>query len=132
MEARSESGSQCPYDWFRELRQSRPVAELQPGMFAVTRCADVRAVLADPKTFSARVGGNNPFALFRPSPVQDQLDEIMRAYPEEPVLMRTDPPAHTRVRSLVNRVFTPAAVDKIEPQIQAIVDELAAPWIRSG
>jgi cytochrome P450 len=132
MEARTGSGSRCPYDWYRELRRSRPVAQLQPGMFAVTRCEDVRAVLADPKTFSARVGGNNSFALFGPSTVQDQLDEIMRVYPEEPVLMRTDPPSHTRVRNLVNRALTPAEVEKIEPQIQAIVDELAAPWIRSG
>ena len=89
------SESHCPYDWFRKLRQSTPVAELQPGVFAITRDADVKAVLLDSKTFSARVGGNNPFALFGPSPVQDKIDDIMRIYPEEPVLMRTDSPANT-------------------------------------
>lgn len=111
------SESHCPYDWFRKLRQSTPVAELQPGVFAITRDA---------------VGGNNPFALFGPSPVQDKIDDIMRIYPEEPVLMRTDPPAHTRVRNLVNRALSTAEVNKLEPQIHDIVESLAAPRIGTG
>src|SRR5208282_82425 len=126
------SESRCPYAWFRELRRSAPAAELQPGVFAITRDADVKAVLLDSKTFSARVGGNNPFALFGPSPVQKEIDDIMRVYPEEPVLMRTDPPAHTRVRNLVSRALSAAEVNKIEPQIQGIVETLMAPWIGSG
>ena len=91
-EHRTEERPRCPYEWFRELRQSSPVTQLQPGMFAITRCEDVRAVLADPKTFSARVVGNNPFALFGPTPVQGQIDEIMRIYPEDPGARKSSEP----------------------------------------
>lgn len=38
----------------------------------------------------------------------------------------TDPPQHTRLRGLVSRVFTPARVRALEPQVQPIVDELIA------
>jgi hypothetical protein len=62
------SKSRCPYASFRELRRSAPAAELQPGVFAITRDADVKAVLLDSKTFSLRVGGINPLSLFGPSP----------------------------------------------------------------
>lgn len=123
---------QCPYAQLKQMRETSPVTELAPGTFAVTRYDDVKAVLMDPATFSARVGENNAFAVFAPSPVQDQIDEIMRVYPENPVLMRTDPPAHTRVRDLVNHTLTPGEVKKLEPRIEWVVDELMAPWIGRG
>ena len=128
----SQLGSGCPYDWFHTLRSSAPAVQLQAGMYAVTRYEDVKAVLLDSATFSARLGDNNSFALFGPSPVQEQIDAIMHDYPEESVLMRTDPPAHTRVRNLVNRALTPGEVRKLEPNIQGIVNELTAPWIDRG
>src|SRR5690606_30303893 len=127
-----EVGSNCPYAGYRLMREQSAVTEVQPGVYAVTRYDDVKAVLSDPQTFSARIGDNKSFAFFGPSPVQDRIDAIMRDYPEEPVLMRTEPPLHTRVRALVNCALTPAEVRKIEPQIQTIVEELAAPWLQRG
>jgi cytochrome P450 len=35
-----------------------------------------------------------------------------------------DPPEHTRLRSLVNKAFTPRMVDRLEPRIQGIADGL--------
>lgn len=34
------------------------------------------------------------------------------------------PPRHTRMRSLVNRAFTPSSIEKLRPRVQALVDEL--------
>lgn len=124
--------SGCPYAGFRAMREQAAVTQVQPGVYAVTRYDDVKAVLSDSATFAARLGENNAFAMYGPSPVQSEIDAIMREYPEEPVLMRTDPPLHTRVRALVNCALTPAEVQKIEPQIHAIVKELAAPWLERG
>ncbi|WP_404476477.1 cytochrome P450 [Novosphingobium sp. BL-52-GroH] len=122
----------CPHARFAALRAQAPVSEVYPGTWAITRHADVQRVLRDPGTFSARVTDGNDFALFGPSPVQDELDAIMANYPERPALMRTDPPEHKQVRDIVARVLTPQEVARFEPVIQTIVDDLMARWIDRG
>ena len=42
-------------------------------------------------------------------------------------LLMSDPPAHTRLRSAVNRFFTPRAVQRIRERVAAIVDSAFAP-----
>lgn len=42
-------------------------------------------------------------------------------------LLMSDPPAHTRLRSSVNRFFTPRAVQRIRERVAAIVDSAFAP-----
>ena len=123
--------SSCPYARYKALRQQGAVVEIAPGTFAITRQDTAKAVLRDPATFSAVVGGDG-FEVHGPCPVKDQIAEIMADYPEKSVLMRTDPPAHTRVRALVSTVLTPAIVKTLEPGIKALVDALAAPWIERG
>ena len=39
-------------------------------------------------------------------------------------LMDSEPPDHTRLRSLVQKVFTPRTVEDLRPRIQSIVDDL--------
>ena len=50
-------------------------------------------------------------------------DRLKRAV-EEPSLLGLDPPDHTRLRSLVNKAFTPKQVEASRPRIEAVVDEL--------
>ena len=38
-------------------------------------------------------------------------------------MLNSDPPKHTRLRLLVSKAFTPAAVDRLAPFIQKIVDD---------
>jgi cytochrome P450 len=42
-------------------------------------------------------------------------------------LLMSDPPTHTRLRSSVNRFFTPRAVERIRARVAAIVDSAFAP-----
>lgn len=44
-------------------------------------------------------------------------------------LLMSDPPAHTRLRSAVNRFFTPRAVQRIKGRVAAIVDAAFAPLL---
>ena len=44
----------------------------------------------------------------------------------EPSILFLDPPAHTRLRSLVNKAFTPRATERMAPRIREISDELLA------
>jgi cytochrome P450 len=39
-------------------------------------------------------------------------------------MMRRDPPAHTRLRGLVNKAFTARVINQLRPRIQQIIDEL--------
>ena len=42
----------------------------------------------------------------------------------EPSMLMADDPAHARLRGLVNKAFTPRAIEGLRPRIQAIVGEL--------
>lgn len=122
----------CPHARYAHLRAHAPVSEVAPGVWAVTRHADVQRVLRDPAIFSAQVTDSNEFEFFGPSPVMTEIRQIMADYPETPALIRVDPPAHKYVRDVVARVLTPGEVAKFEPGILGIVNDLIAPWIDSG
>src|SRR5205823_932465 len=77
----------------------------------VTRYEDVRAVLVDP-----RLSRN----LNRPGAARISRGNRMFQDPR----IDPDPPEHSRVRRLVMKAFTPARVERLEPYIQRVVDDL--------
>jgi cytochrome P450 len=121
----------CPFDAYRALRESAPIVEMVPGVFLVVRHADAVRILKDPDTFSSK-SPSNPFAWFGPSPIQDELDSVLAACPEEPTLLDNDPPEQNTIRSLVTKVFTPRQVGLLEPRIRQLVEETAAGWLPRG
>ncbi len=48
------------------------------------------------------------------------------------MLLYSDPPDHTRVRTLIQPFFTPRALAGLQPRIDALVDQLLAPIIARG
>ncbi|MGI5164763.1 cytochrome P450 [Spirillospora sp. CA-253888] len=106
-----------PYPAYRRMRETDPVHEHPFGMWIVTRYEDVVTVLRSRLSVDERqVAGG----LLREQ--YDQLDKGARAVLGLSMLDR-DPPDHTRLRSLVSKVFTPRSVAALEPQITALVDE---------
>jgi cytochrome P450 len=100
-----------PYPFFAEMRQHHPVAfDEQARLWSVYRHADVVAALGDPESFSSSRA--EPGAL--PDPGERRFAS----------LVAFDPPHHTRLRKLVSRAFTSAAVARLEARITAITDEL--------
>src|ERR1700753_2840376 len=117
-----DSYYQDPLGFFARLRESRPVAPvLMPNYgraWVVTRYEDVRAVLTDPR-MSKDVHRWPGAGRSRPSEATGVYAHMLHA----------DPPDHTRLRRLVQKVFTPrrAALRPRAEEIAAVLlDELAA------
>ncbi|WP_327140562.1 cytochrome P450 [Nocardia sp. NBC_01327] len=99
-----------PYPMYRELRAHKPVHKTL-GMWVLTRHADVKTVLLD-RSFSA---GLIPQLVSTQAERlgQGEVDRIERLGRKS--LVFTDNPDHARLRGLVNRVFTAAAVAELRP-----------------
>jgi hypothetical protein len=103
-----------PYPFYRHLRETDPVHLSALGLWILTRYEDCVTSLRDP-----RFG-------------RDGFEAILSAqYGEESETGRLprsmlfrDPPDHTRLRSLVNRTFTPRVIEGMRGQIQGVVDGL--------
>jgi len=110
-----------PYSIYRELREEAPVY-WQPMMqtWILTRYEDNLAVLRDHAAFSSeRTRAKNALV--------QQLESFrLSSGPlgTTPTMLSVDPPAHTRMRSLANKAFTPRVVERSRPHIQEIADEL--------
>ncbi|WNG41110.1 cytochrome P450 [Archangium violaceum] len=104
-----------PYAVYAELRRNAPVCQVDPGGYwVVTRHDDVVAAFKNPQIFSntgMRVAtkpewlGHNPFA--------DSM-------------IGQDPPNHTRLRTLVNRAFGPAALARLEVRVRQFAEAIVA------
>jgi len=106
------------YDW---LRESEPVAYFPDegpagGFWFLTRYEDARLVLGD-KRFSKDM---------RPLVPRDQQNPVSLS------MLFRDPPDHTRLRSLVNRAFTPRMIQGLEPRISEIANGLISRMRRAG
>lgn len=111
-----------PYPTLHRLRQEDPV-HLAPllDVWILTRYADVMAALRDP-ALSASVKNWRGYERFflRDGVGSDNL--LFEMYGRW--MLQIDPPDHTRLRNLVNKAFTPRAVEHIRGQVAATVEEL--------
>lgn len=99
-----------PHEAFRELRARDPVS-LQKDtagkpFWAVTRYQDVITVLRTPAIYSTWRGS----VLF-----DDPPPEFLTRLRES--MLNRDPPDHTRLRRLVNHVFSPRRIEMLEHQL---------------
>ncbi|OJH40477.1 cytochrome P450 [Cystobacter ferrugineus] len=105
-----------PHPFYAALRREAPVSQVEPGgMWAVTRYEDVLYVLKNPQLFSSEG--------FRPSVQPAWLEQ---RNPVIDSLLMTDPPTHTRLRSLITRTFSAPGVARLEPFIRASAESIVA------
>lgn len=97
-----------------ELREELPVAQVRfpdgTTAWLVTRHADVRQVLTDPRFSRARAVAAS---------VEMGLGQLASES-----ISGMDPPEHTRLRRLVAGAFTARRVEALRPRVTEIVDEL--------
>lgn len=96
-----------PYPLYARLRTEDPVHRMRLlNGWAITKYQDIDAVLRDHRRFSNLCV---PGGQVETGPVS---------------LLDLDPPAHSRLRSLVSQAFTPRAIEQLRPKIQRIADQL--------
>jgi len=111
-----------PYPVYRQMREHDPVHFVDvPGFWILTRYADIVAGLRDPRLSADR---------FHLTQLEMRSSALISSLAN--MMLLRDPPAHTRLRSLVSRAFTPRVIEGLRPKIESLVDELLAEPLRRG
>ena len=98
----------APFGTYRRMRDEEPVYYSETyDFYALTRHADVAAAIRDFETFSSSRGVD--------------LEMVQSGNPVPPLIIMMDPPGHRRMRNLVNKVFTPRAIER---QRQVVVEQI--------
>lgn len=96
-----------PYPVYRRLRDEAPVyRDPDDRWWVLSRFDDVSEALRDWQTYSSSAG-----------PAPENRDRDGRKYS----IISMDPPQHDRVRGVLNRLFTPRAIEKMDGALRTIV-----------
>ncbi|MBX2997769.1 MAG: cytochrome P450 [Caldilineaceae bacterium] len=111
-----------PYPVLARLRMEAPVYWSEAwGGWVLTRYADVVAVLRDPARFSS--AGRITYLLAQ-LPAADRRRAALLERHYQVGLAHADPPDHTRLRTLLNRYFTPRHLESLRPRIAQLVESM--------
>ncbi|MEY9847374.1 cholest-4-en-3-one 26-monooxygenase [Streptacidiphilus sp. BW17] len=123
-----------PLPEFAELRRTAPVRWIPQadgtagfddgGYWAVTRHADVKEVSTHPETFSSST--NTAIIRFHPSIQRDAIDS------QRLIMLNMDPPEHTRLRSIVQRGFTPRAINALQDTLRDRAERIVHSAVKEG
>jgi cytochrome P450 len=104
-----------PYSVYRRMREEAPVYyNEQYDFYALTRHEDVAAAIKDHESFSSARGLD--------------LATIKNGLPPEmKSILTMDPPDHRRMRSLVNKAFTPRRVSDLKQMATQVIEGCLAP-----
>ena len=112
-----------PHQTFMRLRREDPVSWCEyaggAGFWSVTRHEDVSRLLRD-------------YALMSSAQGIRMEDQTYEEYLARRTFQETDPPEHTRTRSVVVKAFTGPVVAKFEPQIRELCDQILDAALAKG
>ncbi|GDY29582.1 cytochrome P450 [Gandjariella thermophila] len=109
-----------PYPHYEHLRAADPVHESPLGFWILADYEDVSALLRSGHSVEERhIAPGSPLRAINQEAYGDRprrMDGLS--------MLDKDPPDHTRLRRLVSKAFTPRAVNRLEPRVTALVDEV--------
>jgi len=121
---------QDPYPTYTRLLEEGPLHYVDVGskwaVWSVFSHAECSVVAKDPRLSAKRA---QQMLLPLPLSRQAEFSELARMLGLWLIFM--DPPEHTRLRKLLNKGFSPAAIEGLRPQVEAIVDRMLQP-LRHG
>ncbi len=125
----AEDFMQQPFELYARLRAEGPAREVVmphgAKVWIVTRYDDVRALLTDPRLSKNGWRMNEMFSRHSVVPVADEepdgpgFDDDLAAH-----MLNSDPPRHTRLRTLVSKAFTAGRMADLRPRIEQVTREL--------
>jgi len=119
-----------PYAFLDRLRAEAPAHNLVfphgAKVWLVTRYADVRRLLSDPRVSKDGRRANELFARHSGMVVAEQSEPTDLGFDDELTshMLNSDPPRHTRLRSLVGKELTAKRMEGLRPRLEQVVDEL--------
>ena len=119
---------ECPYPYYKRVREEAPVHQTPLGFWAVSRYEDVLSVVRNPEHFSSLSQSNS----FATPPPPEVIEISKQGYPRVNTLLSNDPPSHTQFRNLVNKAFLPKRVAQLEDSIRAIANDLLEKFVNDG
>lgn len=103
-----------PFTWYKAMRTEAPVYyDASMNAWSLFLYEDVQSVISDYATFSSRFPEAEATA--------DNLEARQ--------IIRTDPPLHRQLRSLVSQVFTPRRIATLEPMVTDLFAEILQPLL---
>ncbi len=123
-----EDFMQHSFELFARLRAEGPAREVVmphgAKVWIVTRYHDVRALLTDPRISKDGRRMNEMFARHSGQVVDEEsadpgFDDDLSAH-----MMNSDPPRHTRLRTLVSKAFTSRRMEDLRPRIEQVTEDL--------
>jgi hypothetical protein len=117
---------QDPYPTYARMHEEGPLHYVDVGKWAVWSIfshSECSSIAKDPRLSAKRA---QQMLLPLPFSRQAEFSELARMLGLWLIFM--DPPEHTRLRKLLNQGFSPAAVEGLRPQVEAIVDRMLKPF----
>jgi cytochrome P450 len=110
----SEDFFNGPWEIYRRLRDEAPVYyNDEHDFYALSRHEDVAAAYKDFETYSSAYGLD--------------LAQVRSDAPlDAKMIILMDPPEHRQMRSLVNKAFTPRAIEAMKPMVTETIDRYIA------
>ncbi|MFF0018042.1 cytochrome P450 [Streptomyces sp. NPDC005374] len=121
MELLSPQGRIDPYPLYAKAHQLGPISSIGGGWFIAPGYAVVNQVLRSLE-----------FGVTGAEISKERRDEHAALTLLAPSILETNPPEHTRMRSLIGSVFTQRRIATLEPTIAAAVDSLLDKLAESG
>jgi cytochrome P450 len=112
-----------PYPTYAALRERAPVYyNPRLDFWAISRYDDALAILRDWRTFTGKYGVD----------LDDTSNQFGAGVPPLGLFLGYDPPRHDEVRRLFQATFLPSGLQRFEPMIRRICDDLILKFIDRG
>jgi cytochrome P450 len=126
-----------PHPYFDYLRGKAPVVrEPHHGVIAVTGYDEAMALYKDIDSFSSCIAVGGPFPPLPFEPSGDDISGLVEQYrtkmPLHEHMVTMDPPDHTRARSVLSRLLTPARLKENQDFLWGLADQQLDEFVERG